>query len=150
MSGMIRILTLISISFLLYACGGGGGGNPWYSSTTDTTTTTTDTTTGTTTTTEIYLGSGSGASFSAGALNIGVTSLSAGGTTSVTATLADADGNLYQDSASVTFTSNCVASSLASITSPVTTSNGVASTTYNAEGCSGNDTITATSTINGT
>lgn len=150
MSGMIRILTAISISLMLYACGGGSGDNPWYSSTTDTTTTTTDTTTGTTTTTAIYLGSGSGASFSAGALNIGVTSLSAGGTTSVTATLADADGNLYQDSASVTFTSNCVASSLASITSPVTTSNGVASTTYNAEGCSGNDTITATSTINGT
>lgn len=148
MPGLIRLFLIIAISLMLHACGGGSAETPW-DTTTDTGTTGTDTDTGTGNTTEYFLGSGTGTGFTAGALDIGVTSLSAGGTTSVSATIADASGNLFLDSATVTFTSTCAASNLATITSPITTSSGVAVTTYNAVGCSGSDTITASATLNG-
>jgi hypothetical protein len=143
MSGLIRLIPIITLSLLLTACGGGGTGSPWDDDETETETETE-------TEDKIFLGSGSGSSFASGTLAIGVTSLAAGGQTSVTATLADEENSLYQESASVSFTSDCAAASLATIDSPVTTSTGVAITTYEAQGCSGSDTITATATVNGT
>ena len=99
----------------------------------------------------IVIGSGSSGTFAPGALSIAVANLSAGGSTSVTATLVDKNNNnsLYSTDTPVTFTSTCVSSSLATLTSPVSTgSTGTAVSTYVAKGCSGTDTITATATVN--
>ncbi|MEW8145039.1 MAG: hypothetical protein AB2788_04740, partial [Candidatus Thiodiazotropha endolucinida] len=95
MSGLARLLTALSLMLLLAACGGGDPDVPWDSSTTGTADgdTIDDAGTGGA---DIFIGSGSGASFSAGTLDIAVTSLAAGGQTTVTATLADSAGNLYQ------------------------------------------------------
>ena len=97
----------------------------------------------------VELGSGNGTSFKNGTLAIQVGTLPAGSTTGVTATIVDANsGNaLYTQSITINFTSNCAGSNLATITSPVVTSTGTASTSYTAKGCSGNDTITATALI---
>ena len=106
-------------------------------------------TTGTATVQTISLGSGTGASFTAGTLTIGVSPLSAGGSTSITANLVDQNGSLYTTSTDVTFSSTCAGLGTATLTSPVTTTTGTAISTYVAKGCSGNDAITATATVNG-
>jgi hypothetical protein len=150
MSGLARVVTPFILMFLLAACGGGDAETPWDGSGGSTTDGTSDTIDDVGTgQADIYLGNGSGSSFEPGELNIAVTSLSAGGQTSVRATLADIDGNLFQSSATVTFTTDCLASGLASIDSSVQTDDGVVTATYIAQGCSGSDTIRATATING-
>ncbi|RMD79295.1 MAG: hypothetical protein D6809_03925 [Gammaproteobacteria bacterium] len=95
------------------------------------------------------MGKGTGSSFVEGQLQIAVTSLSAGGSTSVTATLVDANGVPYQQSVDVSFTSDCVGTGNATITSPVTTTTGYATATYTAKGCQGTDTIYASATVEG-
>jgi hypothetical protein len=152
MSGLARFATTLILMLMLIACGGGDAETPWDSSGT---TTDDDSTTDTidddgTSSADIYIGNGAGSSFEIGELSIAVPSLSAGGQTSVRATLADVEGNLYQSSATVTFTTDCLASGLASIDTSVDTSDGVVTATYVAEGCSGTDTIRATTTVNGT
>jgi len=96
---------------------------------------------------EISLGTGNGDNFSAGAMTAAVTSLSAGGTTSVTVNLVNVadDNTLYSGiPVEVEFESQCVASGKATFTNTtVITSTGSAVTTYQAEGCVGSDTITA-------
>lgn len=148
MSGLARVVTPFILMFLLAACGGGDAETPWddSGSTTDGTGETIDDV-GTNQAT-IFIGNGSGSAFEPGELNIAVTSLSAGGQTSVRATLADVEGNLYQSSATVTFTTDCLASGLASIDSSVDTVDGVVTATYIAQGCSGSDTIRATTSVN--
>ncbi|MCU7841261.1 MAG: hypothetical protein KZQ94_18005 [Candidatus Thiodiazotropha sp. (ex Troendleina suluensis)] len=146
MSGLARFLIAFSMLFLLAACGGGDADAPWDGTTsTGSGQTIDDVGTGQAV---ILLGSGSGSSFNDGVLSIAVTALSAGGQTTVTATLADADGNLYQDAASISFASDCVASGLATMETPIEATGGVATTTYLATGCSGADTIRATATVN--
>jgi len=108
---------------------------------------------GTTTTTTVDIGSGSGTSFVANAIDLGgVTSLSAGGTVTATVNIVETSNNnaLYTTPVSVAFSSTCVLSGQARMDSPVTTVNGSASSTYLAEGCTGTDTITATADIGGT
>lgn len=100
-------------------------------------------------TTTVQMGSGTGASFQPGIIAISNANVSAGGSTSLQVVLQQSDGTLYTQSAEITFNSPCVAQGLASITSPVTTTTGIASTTYSASGCSGDDVITATATIGG-
>lgn len=137
-----RLLALIPCAVLLAACGsggddhtptagsgnppggGGGGNNP--------------------PTNPVYsMGSGSGSSFQAGAIAIGSSNLSAGGSTSLSVSIVDQAGVLYTTNTSVTFSSPCIGQGLATVTSPVQTSTGVATTTYVAQGCNGSDTITA-------
>jgi hypothetical protein len=142
MLGLARLLTVLSLILLLAACGGGDADTPWDSSTTDTDTTDDGET-------AYYLGNGSGDSFQQGALNVGVRNLSAGGLTSVIATLADAEGNLYQEDINISFSSTCSVQGLAAIESPISAVGGVASTNYEAQGCSGGDVITALATVNG-
>ncbi len=96
----------------------------------------------------VRIGSGTGDSFIPGTLALGVSPLSAGGITSVTATLVDSSGNSYTTATDVSFSSLCVPG-LASLTTPVTTINGVAVSNYTAQGCSGDDTITATAVVDG-
>ena len=115
--------------------------------------------TGTGGTTTLSLGSGTGSSFQSGVIAISTTSLSAGGSTSLQVSLQDQTGALYTTPTSITFSSPCAASNLATIVatpasggtpaSPtVTTSTGTASATYVATGCSGSDVITASADAN--
>jgi hypothetical protein len=82
------------------------------------------------------------------ALAIAPASLSSGGTASITTTVLNG-GSPFTPAQSVTFTSPCAAAGKASIGSPVTTVNGVASTSYVDKGCGGSDTITASTTLAG-
>lgn len=98
-------------------------------------------------TVQLALGAGSGDSFQAGALTLGSDSVSANGQVTVTVNVVNqaASNELYTAApVSIRFTSNCVEQGLASISSSVSTSTGTAQTTYTANGCSGQDTITAT------
>lgn len=106
----------------------------------------------------ILMGRGANTTFEQGVLKTGTgaatdgqTALAAGGSTSVEATLVDGDNAyaLYGTAADVTFTSPCITAGNATITSPVTTVGGTATTTYISTGCKGDDTITATATIDG-
>ena len=142
MNGMINKIAIFLIMGILAGCGGSGAF-------TESSSSTTGGTSGSSGSTDVRIGSGTGASFSAGALALGVSSLSAGGSTSVTANLVDADGNPYTIATNVTFNSTCVGQQTATITSPVSTSTGSAVSTYVAKGCQGNDTITATATVDG-
>lgn len=70
--------------------------------------------------------------------------ITADGSAAFTATLKNADGSLYTGTAiRVSFSSPCAASNTAILTSAVTTSNGLASATYQPNGCTGTDTISA-------
>jgi hypothetical protein len=91
----------------------------------------------------------SGGTFTNGSIAIGQTPLAAGGTSSLSVNLVDtANGNaLYSQSASVSFTSPCISSGNAKVSSPVVSATGTFQATYTASGCSGNDTITATATV---
>ncbi|HHM05243.1 MAG TPA: DUF11 domain-containing protein [Gammaproteobacteria bacterium] len=154
---MVRIrqgLVLALLTLTLVACGGGD------QSLTKQTTTTTGDTSGTGSTTNggtvadpdsVLMGSGTGSGFTANVLAVAVTSLAAGGSTSVTAVLADASGNPYVPSVDVAFTSTCAASGRATLTpATVPTVAGQATATYSAQGCQGTDTIIATADIDGT
>lgn len=94
----------------------------------------------------VQIGSTTGGTFTEGTLVLGVTSISAGGSTTVTANLVDADGNPYTPTVPVTFTSSCVATGQATLDSPVDSVGGTVLSNYAATGCSGADTITATAT----
>lgn len=107
--------------------------------------------------TTLFLGSGSGATFQAGVINISSTALSAGGTTTLQVNLVNQAGALYTSATKITFSSPCQTHNLATIAvngvtpaSPtITTSSGTVSATYTATGCTGADLITATATPNG-
>jgi hypothetical protein len=96
---------------------------------------------------EISLGSGTGSDFNEGIMSTTVTNLSAGGTTAISVNIVNVASNnsLYSGlPVTIAFQSQCVESGLATFsTENVTTSSGIATTTYQAEGCVGNDTITA-------
>lgn len=108
--------------------------------------------TGTPSSTVVRVGSGTGASFSEGTLEIGVTgTLAAGGSASVTARLVDDNANPVETEIEVFFSSTCSSGGQATLESPITATNGVARSTYVALGCAGTDTITARAvTDNGT
>ena len=89
------------------------------------------------------------AGFTANAMNIGLATLSAGGTTSATVLIVDDTNTLYTTPVDVFFTSGCVATGDSVMDASVTTVNGVASGTYLAQGCVGPDTITASASIGG-
>lgn len=101
-------------------------------------------------TTTVALGSGSGGNFQAGTLAIATARLSAGGTTTVSATLVKSDGTPFTDAVGVSFISDCVQQGLATLESPVKADNGAAVSTYTDKGCGTTDTITASATIGGT
>ena len=114
---------------------------------------------GTSTPAPVYsLGKGSGSGFQAGAIDIAVTSLAAGGTTGMQVSIVDQNGTLYSGtSVTINFNSPCVAAGQANILptgaggsstpSQVTTTTGIASVTYTAKGCAGPDVITATASV---
>jgi hypothetical protein len=107
------------------------------------------------------MGYGSGANFVAGVIGVGAVppnQISAGGTTSISVTVTDQGGTLYNASpVTVSFNSTCIANGQAEIlaagsstpTQSITTSSGSIGATYVAKGCSGTDTITASATAAG-
>lgn len=127
-----KTLAVILATAVLAACGGGGR------DTSDSSSAGTGTDPGTTTPTVTM------------SLQAGVAQLSAGGSTSLTASLTDDQNLPYITETDVSFSSTCIGTNLASVNSPVTTATGTAITTYTAQGCTGNDVITASATIDGT
>jgi hypothetical protein len=99
---------------------------------------------------DIKLGSSSGATFKAGELAIQNNHLKAGEQTAIKVFLVDTSSNneLVSDQTVISFSSNCVADSTAKL-SDVTFNSGIATVNYEAKGCSGTDTITATAVVNG-
>jgi hypothetical protein len=149
---------LLALAIGLTACGGSDNAPFVGTGTTTSGTTGTGTTgTGTTTTTTYSLGSGSGSSFKPGVLEISPSMIGAGGSATLTATIADESGTLYSGApVTVAFSSTCFGTSLATIAGPVgstlppgsvTTVAGTAQATYTAMGCNPSDAITATAVV---
>jgi hypothetical protein len=93
---------------------------------------------------------GSGTPFVAGGITVSPSNIGSNTSANVTVALQNADGSAYSGTASIAFTSSCEAAGTATITSPVSASNGSAQTVYTPKGCTGQDTITATTTVGGT
>ena len=105
------------------------------------------------------MGNGSGSSFQSGMIGISSANVAAGGTTSLSVTVVDQTGTLYTaQSVTVTFSSTCISTGLATIAASgtstagstadtVTSTTGTIDATYTAKGCSGPDVITATAAV---
>jgi hypothetical protein len=106
-----------------------------------------------TTSNTVQMGSGTGMNFLPGMMGISNTTLSAGGSTSLSVSLVQSDDTLYTGSATVGFNSACIAAGTAEVRvngapqTNVTTTSGIATVTYAALGCSGDDVLTASTTI---
>ena len=106
----------------------------------------------TVTTTAVDMGNGVGGAFVADVIDLGgVTSLAAGGTLTATVSIVETSNNnvAYTTPVVVNFSSTCVVAGTATMDAAVTTTNGIASSTYLAQGCTGSDTITATTNVGG-
>ncbi|MBR9728979.1 Ig-like domain-containing protein [Shewanella intestini] len=101
--------------------------------------------------TNVEMGSGSGDSFVKGDAQVSATDLSAGGTATVSVTIQDVEGNPFTQPVDVNFSSTCATKTPAQavISSPVSSSNGVATSTYLAQGCVGEDQINVTANAGG-
>ena len=92
---------------------------------------------------------GSGEPFVEGEAEISLAQISAGGTTVVTVNIIDDQGVLFTEPVDVNFSSSCSITGEAELSSPVTTSNGIANSTYLAKGCVGDDPINVTANAGG-
>ncbi len=92
---------------------------------------------------------GSGNPFEENVADISLDQISAGGTTVVTVNIIDDQGNLFTEPVEVNFSSSCVTQATATLSSPITTSNGIATSTYLAKGCVGDDPINVTANAGG-
>ena len=144
-----KFLLIVLAGFALAACssggsedtftGGGGGGGAG-----------SGTGGGGTGTDTITIGNGTGANFVPGEIALSQATLQAGGSTSLTVTFVDSTNTLVSDTITVNFSSACAAGGLAGIVeTSVTTDTGSATATYSATGCSGDDEITASATVQG-
>ncbi|MCW8832689.1 MAG: hypothetical protein OQK09_11210 [Colwellia sp.] len=94
---------------------------------------------------------GSGDPFVEGDAEISLAQISAGGTSVVTVNIIDDQGALFTEPVDVNFSSSCSSLSTpsAELSSPITTSNGIATSTYLAKGCVGDDPINVTANAGG-
>ncbi|MCG9736921.1 Ig-like domain-containing protein [Shewanella insulae] len=94
---------------------------------------------------------GSGDPFVQGKAEISTTTLSAGGTATISVLIQDDKGNPFTQPVDVNFSSTCATKNpaQAEISSPVSSSNGVATSTYRAQGCVGEDQINVTASAGG-
>ncbi|QYJ91600.1 Ig-like domain-containing protein [Shewanella halotolerans] len=94
---------------------------------------------------------GSGDPFVQGKAEISTATLSAGGTATISVLIQDDKGNPFTQPVDVNFSSTCATKNpaQAEISSPVSSSNGVATSTYRAQGCVGEDQINVTANAGG-
>jgi len=94
---------------------------------------------------------GSGDPFVEGVADISLATISAGGTTVVSVIIVDDQGNPFVEPVDIEFSSSCTSQTIptATLSSPVTTSNGVATSTYLAKGCVGADPINVSANAGG-
>ncbi|NRD73529.1 hypothetical protein HQQ94_09775 [Shewanella sp. VB17] len=94
---------------------------------------------------------GSGSPFSDGVATVSTNQLSAGGTAIVSVLIQDDQGVPFTQPVEVNFASTCASftSPLAILSTPVTAVNGEASSSYLAQGCSGDDQINVTANAGG-
>lgn len=94
---------------------------------------------------------GSGTPFKEGVASVSVAELTAGGTATISVAIQDENGNPFTQPVDVNFSSTCSAkpSPEAEISSPVPSVNGLATTTYLAKGCKGDDAINVTANAGG-
>ncbi|WP_144206710.1 Ig-like domain-containing protein [Shewanella donghaensis] len=94
---------------------------------------------------------GSGSPFEKGVAEVSTDSLSAGGTATITVLIQDESGNPFTQPIDVNFSSTCATKSpaQAELSSPVSSSNGIAISTYLAQGCVGEDQINVTANAGG-
>ncbi|QSX31317.1 Ig-like domain-containing protein [Shewanella cyperi] len=100
--------------------------------------------------TNVLMGTAEG-TFESGKASVSATSLSAGGTASISVKLQDDQGNAYTEPVDVHFTSTCGSKSTpeAELSTPVTAVGGIATSTYLAKGCVGDDAISVTANVGG-
>ncbi len=93
----------------------------------------------------LALGSGEAESFTEGLLTINSQTLAAGGQTTIKVNLVNvaADNQLYATPTEIHFSSTCSAAGMAVLSTPVDTVEGLAISSYQANGCVGDDLITA-------
>jgi hypothetical protein len=92
---------------------------------------------------------GAGSPFIEGVADVSLTNISAGGTSVISVSIVDDQGNLFTEPVDVNFSSGCTAQLTATLSTPITTSNGAATSTYLAQGCVGDDTINVTANAGG-
>lgn len=99
--------------------------------------------------TNVFMGSGS--PFQNGVASVEPSVVSAGGTSSVSVAIQDDAGNPFADPVEVQFTSVCAlkANAEAELSTPVVAVNGIATSTYLAKGCVGDDTINISANVGG-
>ncbi|WP_420426489.1 Ig-like domain-containing protein [Algiphilus sp.] len=101
---------------------------------------------------EFRLGVTRDGTFEAGVIGIGQTPLSAGGSSGLNLNLVDIANNNqpFDGTAEVQFTSACIGDGLAAVVpNPAPLNSGSVSVSYRAQGCSGDDAITARIQVNG-
>ena len=92
---------------------------------------------------------GSGTPFVEKIAEVSLAQISAGGTSVISVSIIDDQGNLFTEPVDVNFSSSCVTQELATLSSPITTANGIATSTYLATGCTGDDPINVTANAGG-
>ncbi|MBA6264934.1 hypothetical protein [Colwellia sp. Bg11-12] len=92
---------------------------------------------------------GTGSPFVEGVADVSLANISAGGTSVISVSIVDDQGNLFTEPVDVNFSSGCTAQSTATLSTPITTSNGAATSTYLAQGCVGDDIINVTANAGG-
>ncbi len=97
----------------------------------------------------VRIGNGSGANFVEGIADVSLAQISAGGTTVISVSLVDEQGTLFTELVELSFSSRCTEDGTATLSSPVTTSSGLASSTYLAKGCVGDDNIQVNAIVGG-
>lgn len=155
----LRVLFASFVALTISACSGGGGEASIVAGSGGTGTGGTGGGTGGGTTTPTVaprLGVLNAGVFSADVVEIGVSPLANGGSSGLRVNVVDtANGNtLITDEVTVTFSSDCATGGTGALAvidpvSPVTTT-GTATSTYRAQGCSGDDRVRATATVGGT
>ena len=94
---------------------------------------------------------GSGTPFVEGEAEISLAQISAGATTALTVKIIDDQGALFTEPVDVNFSSGCTSLPIpsAELSTPITTSNGIATSIYLAKGCVGDDPINVTANAGG-
>ncbi|WP_076409136.1 Ig-like domain-containing protein [Shewanella sp. UCD-KL12] len=94
---------------------------------------------------------GSGEPLVEGVAEVSTENLSAGGTATISVLIQDDQGNPFTQPVDVNFSSTCATKdpAQAQISSPVSSSNGIATSTYLAQGCVGEDQINVTADAGG-